>query len=136
MSSIHIFDWIFSFSYVESLIKKCHIPLESIKFIGHSLGAHVSGFAAKNIQKSGNISLIIAADPANPIFDPFYTSCEKRLCKSDAERLVVLHTSSLGISKSIGHLDLQFQNGMIQPGCGEKSIASNYYVGRRWMLLE
>jgi len=105
-------------SYVKSLIKKCGVPMEKITLIGHSLGAHVSGFAAKNIQKMGlgKIPLIIAADPADPMFRS--NDCDERICESDAKRLVVLHTSTLGISRPIGDLDLQFNNGKKQPGCG------------------
>ncbi|XP_077277196.1 phospholipase A1-like [Temnothorax americanus] len=105
-------------SYVEPLVKDCGVPLENIIFIGHSLGAHVSGFAAKEVDKKGlgKIKLIIAADPAKPLFGR--NKCENRLCESDAGCVKVFHTSTLGMSKPIGHLDLQFKNGNLQPGCG------------------
>ncbi|KAG5322562.1 PA1 Phospholipase, partial [Pseudoatta argentina] len=99
------------------------VPLKNITFMGHSLGAHVSGFAAKDLQKSGygKIPLLITTDPAYPLF--MFSNCEGRLCKKDAERVVVLHTSAAGIQKSIGHLDLWFNNGLSQPACG-----GNYYI--------
>ncbi|XP_011062042.1 PREDICTED: phospholipase A1-like [Acromyrmex echinatior] len=105
-------------SYVKSLIDMCDVPLKNITFMGHSLGAHVSGFAAKDLQKSGygKIPLLITTDPAYPLF--MFSNCEGRLCKKDAERVVVLHTSAAGIQKSIGHLDLWFNNGLSQPACG------------------
>jgi hypothetical protein len=103
-------------SYIVSLIKKCGVPMEKITLIGHSLGAHVSGFAAKTIQMGlGTLPLILAADPADPLFGS--KKCHERICESDAKRLVVLHTSTLGISRPIGHLDLQFNGGMTQPEC-------------------
>ncbi|KMQ90339.1 signal peptidase complex catalytic subunit sec11c [Lasius niger] len=104
--------------YVVSLIGECKIPLNNITFIGHSLGAHVCGFAAEHIQKSNlvKISLIIGLDPAAPLFE--FNKCEDRLCKSDATHVITLHTSPLGISKPIGHVHLQFNGGTTQPDCG------------------
>lgn len=110
--------------YTESLIE-CGIPLENITYIGHSLGAHVSGLAAKSIQKSqGNITLLIAADPADPLLG--YKKCEERFCKSDAEHVVVLHTSPLGIGRAVGHLDLYFEDGKTQPGCMAVDLACSH----------
>ncbi|XP_071579851.1 phospholipase A1-like [Temnothorax nylanderi] len=105
-------------SYVKTCVKDCGVPVKNIIFIGHSLGAHVSGFAAKEVDKMGlgKIKLIIAADPAKPLFGR--KKCDDRLCKSDAGCVKVFHTSTLGISYRIGHLDLQFNNGNMQPGCG------------------
>ncbi|XP_029169601.1 phospholipase A1-like [Nylanderia fulva] len=104
--------------YVESLVKKCNILLDNITFIGHSLGAHVSAFAAKHIQSLGlgKIPRLIGLDPADPLFG--LNRCINRLCKSDATHVIIFHTSTLGISKPIGHLDLQFNGGLMQPGCG------------------
>ncbi|KAL6259075.1 hypothetical protein P5V15_008996 [Pogonomyrmex californicus] len=104
-------------NYAKSLIEKCHVPIEKITFIGHSLGAHVSGFAAKEVQKfnHGKIPLIIACDPAKPSFEG--NECDERVCDRDTNRLVVFHTSAIGIWAPIGHLDIQFENGNIQPGC-------------------
>lgn len=103
--------------------------MENIILIGHSLGAHVCAFAAKRVTKLGygKIPLLLAADPANPLF-PCDSKCEDRLCESDAKRVIVFHTSTLGMSCRVGHLDLQFNNGNVQPGCGKRSIVSNYYV--------
>ncbi|CAL1679554.1 unnamed protein product [Lasius platythorax] len=103
--------------YVVSLIGECKIPLNNITFIGHSLGAHVCGFAAKLIQKSNlvKISLIIGLDPAAPLFE--FNKCEDRLCKSDATHVITLHTSILGIPKPIGHVNLQYNDGKKQPDC-------------------
>ncbi|XP_024877206.1 phospholipase A1-like [Temnothorax curvispinosus] len=105
-------------SYIECMVKDCGVPLENIILIGHSLGAHISGFAGKEVDKKGlgKIKQIIAADPAKPLFGR--NKCEDRLCESDAKCVIVLHTSPLGISKPIGFLNLQFGEGLIQPGCG------------------
>ncbi|KAG5343493.1 PA1 Phospholipase, partial [Acromyrmex charruanus] len=102
-------------SYVKSVINVCNVPLKKITLIGHSLGAHISGFAAKNLQKSnyGKIPLLIGTDPAGPSF--LFNDCKDRFCKTDANRVVALHSSFLGIQKSIAHLNLWFNNGISQP---------------------
>ncbi|KAG5312660.1 PA1 Phospholipase, partial [Acromyrmex insinuator] len=104
-------------SYVKSVINMCNVPLKKITLIGHSLGAHISGFAAKNLQKSnyGKIPLLIGTDPAGPSF--LFNDCKDRFCKTDANHVVALHSSFLGIQKSIAHLDLWFNNGISQPAC-------------------
>ncbi|KAG5309191.1 PA1 Phospholipase, partial [Pseudoatta argentina] len=105
-------------NFTITLIKECSVPLEKITYIGHSLGAHVSGFAAKNMQSRTNYTMerIIGADPAWPLFT--HNDCEDRLCDTDAKCVVVLHTSDLGIQFKIGHFDLYFNGGHIQPKCG------------------
>lgn len=104
-------------SHIVSLMRNTNIPLKNITLIGHSLGAHVCGFAAKWITKLGHgtVSRLIAVDPAEPLFG--LNKCQNRLCDSDADYVVALHTSPLGIPFSIGHLDLVFKNGYRQPGC-------------------
>lgn len=86
-------------------------------FIGHSLGAHITGFAAKKIQnaKYGTVPKLLAADPAEPLF--LTNKCDNRLCVKDAKHVIVLHTSALGIPKAIGETDLYFHHGFTQPGC-------------------
>ncbi|XP_018317340.1 phospholipase A1 [Mycetomoellerius zeteki] len=104
-------------SYIKSVMNVCNVPLKKITLIGHSLGAHISSFAAKNLQKSnyGKIPLLIGTDPAGPSF--LLRDCEDRFCKTDAERVVALHSSLLGIQKSVAHLNLWFNNGISQPAC-------------------
>ncbi|XP_011704794.1 PREDICTED: phospholipase A1-like isoform X2 [Wasmannia auropunctata] len=112
--------------YLESIIDTCHVPLKNITLMGHSLGAHISGFAAKHLQKSGygKIPLLIGTDPAAPLFIWRIWYCKDRFCKTDAERVVALHTSALGLQISLGHLDLWFNNGLSQPKCGGLIIGS------------
>lgn len=115
----------FSFSsYVIKLIKECNYPLANITFVGHSLGAHVSAFAAKIIKQLGYgiVPRLIGLDPAAPLFER--NSCQNRFCKTDATYVIVFHTSPLGIADPIGDLDLQFNGGKFQPGCSK----INYYI--------
>ncbi|XP_020293193.1 phospholipase A1 2-like [Pseudomyrmex gracilis] len=111
-------------NYIQHITETCKVPLNNIVLIGHSLGAHVSGFAAKIVKsrKIGTVSRIFGADPAGPNFAS--ESCDKRLCNTDAERVIALHTTTLlGINEPIGHLNLYFNDGSKQPGC-EDDIAS------------
>ncbi|XP_072742663.1 phospholipase A1-like [Anoplolepis gracilipes] len=104
--------------YVIQLIDECKIPLDKITFVGHSLGAHVCGFAAKHIQEETSYTIvrIFGADPAAPLFAT--NCCDERLCKTDAINVIVLHTSILGIPYCMGRIDLWFNGGKKQPDCG------------------
>ncbi|XP_011063630.1 PREDICTED: phospholipase A1-like [Acromyrmex echinatior] len=101
------------------------VPFKNIALIGHSLGAHISSFAAKNLQTSGygKVPLLIGSDPAGPLF--MLKGPEDRFSDTDAERVIALHTSALGLQKSLGHLDLWFNNGLSQPACGGKCRKNN-----------
>ncbi|KAL0113090.1 hypothetical protein PUN28_012363 [Cardiocondyla obscurior] len=105
---------------------KCKVPLKNFTLIGHSLGAHVSAFAAKEIKKLTNASipLLLAADPADPLFGT--RKCDERLCKTDADHIVVAHTSILGIPYDVGHVDLQYNNGKWQPGCNIADVSCSH----------
>ena len=59
--------------------------------IGHSLGAHVCGFAGKG-QKQHRLAQISGLDPAGPGFEKDDSST--RLDPKDANLVVVSHTSS------------------------------------------
>ncbi|XP_011882367.1 PREDICTED: phospholipase A1-like [Vollenhovia emeryi] len=111
--------------FVTKLVTECKFPLANVIFLGHSLGSHVAGFAAKVIQQLelGTIPLIIVGDPidfvqGDPLTTPFSSrKCNDRLCYTDTSCLKVLHSSSDGIGTRMGHLDLQFNDGQTQPSC-------------------
>lgn len=111
-------------SYIKSICDTCSVPFKNIALIGHSLGAHISSFAAKNLQTSGygKVPLLIGSDPARPLF--MLNGPEDRFSDTDAERVIALHTSALGLQKSLGHLDLWFNNGVNQPACGDQIMGS------------
>lgn len=79
---------------------------ENTTLIGHSLGAHVSGFAGAEYirQKNQSINRIIGLDPAGPGFEPASIySPEERLDQTDAKKVITLHTSDfLGYGEPIG----------------------------------
>lgn len=95
------------------------LDLNSVHILGHSLGAHIAGFAGAKL--SGKIGRITGMDPAGPGFErPRFKEPKDRLDASDAVFVDVIHTcgGTIGFSKSIGHADF-FPNGgtFRQPGC-------------------
>lgn len=102
------------------LNKNTGVSLENINVIGHSLGAHVSGFAGKKVQNETGrpVAKIFGLDPAGPLFSG--KEEQDRLSKDDAREVFVLHTDGgkFGYRESFGAADF-FANGgtAIQPGC-------------------
>lgn len=102
------------------------VPLSSIHLVGHSLGAHLMGYAGdfvkkRRIQKVGRIT---GLDPAGPYF--INTPPEVRLDPADAEFVDVIHTdipkemweiNKLGHPDPIGHVDYYLNGGFEQAGC-------------------
>lgn len=78
------------------------MKLEDLLMVGHSLGAHVAGCAAK-LLTSGRPSIIIGLDPARVDFDFFETS--KRLTYMDADYVQIIHTDGdkFGFSDPMGN---------------------------------
>lgn len=90
--------------------------LEHLILVGHSLGAHVCGFAGKSTT-SGKLPIIIGLDPALPLFS--LKNRGHRLTYTDARYVQIIHTSGgfLGIKHPIGHADFYPNYGCKQPGC-------------------
>ncbi|XP_017890648.2 exosome component 10 [Ceratina calcarata] len=97
----------------------------SIYLVGHSLGAHICGFTAKELKKRHSpwkVERITGLDPAQPCFknaDPAV-----KLAKSDAPFVDVIHTNGkllheigLGLPGPIGHVDFYPNGGKSQPAC-------------------
>ncbi|XP_050540541.1 LOW QUALITY PROTEIN: uncharacterized protein LOC126905138 [Daktulosphaira vitifoliae] len=102
------------------LTKQQGLDPSKVHLMGHSLGAHISSYFAKNFPGVGRIT---GFDPAQPGFE----GCPKevRLDKSDAELVDVIHTScrpfipflGFGLIEPVGHVDLYMNGGAFQPGC-------------------
>lgn len=98
--------------------------LESVHMIGHSLGAHLCGYAGYTLQRDFGLLLgrITGMDPAEPLFtdtDPLV-----RLDRTDAMYVDVIHTDAqpfssggLGMTEAIGHVDFYPNGGYDNPGC-------------------
>lgn len=102
------------------MVKKLEMHREAtetyIHIIGHSLGAHVAGFAGKFHTKA-RYQRITGLDPAGPLFEN--ENDIARLSKTDADIVDVIHTDvdGFGYLKPLGHLDFYPNGGEDQPGC-------------------
>jgi len=114
---------------IDVLNRKFHVALKRFHIIGHSLGAHVAGFAGEKLVKSGKIiGRITGLDPARPGFD--FEHAAARLDPSDAMFVDVIHSdvrngpidSSLGLQRPCGHVDFYPNGGKHQPGCGTSDV--------------
>ncbi|KAG8039694.1 hypothetical protein G9C98_000423 [Cotesia typhae] len=96
------------------------LKLNDVHLIGHSLGAHIAGYAGEKLH--GKIGRISGLDPAMPDFEKM--PIHVRLDSTDAKLVDVIHTDSLrivrlGIYQPCGHLDFYPNDGDDQPGCSE-----------------
>lgn len=115
---------------ITRLIKLLHknngLDLDKVLLLGHSLGAHIMGYAGKDVQKrmdGKKVARILGLDPAGPCFgwgDVNYDPND-RLSHDDAKLVEAVHTNSawggLGIDVLIGHFDYFPNGGKSQPGC-------------------
>ncbi|KAH9523420.1 hypothetical protein Btru_039985 [Bulinus truncatus] len=97
--------------------------------IGHSLGAHIMGFAGKEIFRLTNqkVERISGLDPAGPAYSN--KSRFVRLDSTDGRFMDIIHTDSekllklgFGITHSIGHVDFYPNGGEHQPGCPKETL--------------
>ncbi|XP_069993042.1 pancreatic lipase-related protein 2-like isoform X2 [Penaeus vannamei] len=110
---------------------------KDVHLIGHSLGAHVCGYAGESIPGLGRIT---GLDPAKPLFEQMPP--EVRLDPSDALLVDVIHSDAhplfflgqgYGITQPVGHLDFYPNGGEYQPGCTPALVAPVSWLlsGRR-----
>ncbi|BET00014.1 Hypothetical protein NTJ_12830 [Nesidiocoris tenuis] len=111
---------------VNALHKHVGVRTEWVHAIGHSLGAHLSGYIGNVLKTRFNLTLgrISALDPAEPHFSQ--TDAVVRLDNTDAMFVDVIHTDAvpfiqggLGMDEPIGHLDFYPNGGKNQPGCNQ-----------------
>ncbi|KAH8417469.1 hypothetical protein KR222_000502, partial [Zaprionus bogoriensis] len=105
---------------IDHLHRKFGMPLHDLEIIGHSLGAHVAGFAGKRVAEEGDkLHAIIGLDPAMPLFS--WNKPEKRLSSTDANYVESIQTNGgkLGFVKPIGKGTFYPNGGKRQPGCGD-----------------
>ncbi|XP_037937088.1 pancreatic triacylglycerol lipase-like [Teleopsis dalmanni] len=115
--------------------------INNVHFIGHSLGAHLAGYAGYTLHRDFGLKLgrITGLDPAAPLFtdtDPIV-----RLDRSDAHFVDIIHTDAnplmkggLGIHERIGHVDFYPNDGFDNPGCDIR--LQDYMKNRRSTLME
>ncbi|XP_017038971.1 pancreatic triacylglycerol lipase [Drosophila ficusphila] len=102
---------------IEYLHEHHGMSLEDLEVIGHSLGAHVAGFAGKKVGGK-RIHTIVGLDPAMPLFS--YDKPDKRLNADDAFYVESIQTNGgeKGFLKPIGKGTFYPNGGRDQPGCG------------------
>ncbi|KAL8596193.1 hypothetical protein ACOMHN_021233 [Nucella lapillus] len=99
---------------------------EDMHIIGHSLGAHIAGYAGERLRYLGRIT---GLDPAEPYFQN--TDRVVRLDPTDALFVDVIHTDGgpfystdvgMGMMQACGHVDYYVNGGHDQPGCGRSPV--------------
>lgn len=117
-------------------LKNLGLPVEKMHFIGHSLGAHILGNAARYYYNltGQKFQRITGLDPARPCFAA--PAVFPRLRPSDADFVDIIHTNpaELGTEELLGHVDF-FPAGLrgSKPGCGislrcSHEISVQYYA--------
>ncbi|XP_026684576.1 pancreatic triacylglycerol lipase-like [Diaphorina citri] len=115
---------------LNTLRREVGIRTEYVHLIGHSLGAHLSGYVGSTLRTVYNLKLgrITGLDPADPYFSG--TESIVRLDPTDATFVDIVHTDAapfvkggLGMGEPIGHLDFYPNGGENQPGCDQGMFA-------------
>ncbi|XP_055859354.1 phospholipase A1-like [Episyrphus balteatus] len=103
---------------IDFLVDEGNMSLDDLHVIGHSLGAHVSGIAGRNVV-AGKVHTIIGLDPAGPGYEDNSSAKDECLTKDDAGYVEVIHTNAgiLGYLTPIGNADFYVNGGEEQPGC-------------------
>ncbi|XP_030842163.1 pancreatic triacylglycerol lipase [Strongylocentrotus purpuratus] len=123
---------------IEALNAATGATFGSMHIIGHSLGAHIGGYAGEAC--SGTIGRVSGMDPAGPEFSgDLDNAC--RLDRSDALFVDAMHTDGeiligggAGLMDELGHQDFYPNGGMEMPGCPrldascDHSRAVEYYI--------
>nr|KAG5709790.1 hypothetical protein BaRGS_032614 [Batillaria attramentaria] len=113
---------------IEYLQSTTETTAGDMHIIGHSLGAHVAGYAG---ERTPGLARITGLDPAEPYFQN--TDKVVRLDPTDALFVDVIHTDvssfysvdiGLGMSQPCGHVDYYPNGGYQQPGCSSGGLTS------------
>ncbi|CAL4070703.1 unnamed protein product [Meganyctiphanes norvegica] len=98
------------------LARMYQLDTRDVHIIGHSLGAHIAGYAGEKITDLGRIT---GLDPAGTGFNTMPDRVH--LDPSDAMFVDVIHSNAgyfaLGTEEPMGHLDFFPNGGNNQPGC-------------------
>lgn len=105
--------------FIEFLHDHGALNYNRTQIIGHSLGAHLAGYAGKYIRARDALGLdaIVGLDPAGPLF--FIDKPDDRLTASDAQYVETLHTTGapIGFQYPIGSTDFYANWGDRPLGC-------------------
>ncbi|XP_794147.1 lipase member H-like [Strongylocentrotus purpuratus] len=105
---------------IEQLVDNKGAWFEDMHIIGHSLGAHIAGYAGEAL--GGRVGRVTGLDPAGPLFGGTDNQC--KLDRSDAMFVDVIHTDGdmllfggAGLMEECGDHDWYPFGGKDQPGC-------------------
>jgi len=128
---------------IQRLCRQYSITPAKFHIIGHSLGAHTSGYAGERLNGLGRIT---GLDPAEPYFQFLHESV--RLDRSDADFVDVIHTdgqsifnilvggSGFGLMQPSGHVDFYPNGGKKQPGCENHDLCKDIINGNIKVITE
>ncbi|KAL1490868.1 hypothetical protein ABEB36_011553 [Hypothenemus hampei] len=122
--------------FLNYLVDELGVKPVDIHLVGHSLGAHVSGFAGRTVKR-GKIGRITGLDPALPGFDSGLVS-SGTLNSKDAHFVDVIHTCAgfLGYKSPLGHADFYPNGGCPpQPGCSVLEFMEACSHSRSWRIF-
>lgn len=114
------------------------MSFKNLTLVGYGLGAHVAGYAGKNVRK-GRIDVIIGLDPVDPGFE--YDNCKTRLCRTDATYVESIQTNGgnmfqLGFSEPIGKVAFYPDGGEHQLPCfGVRTIACSHAMSYKYYAI-
>ncbi len=119
---------------IANYLRNINVNPDLTTIIGHSLGAHIAGFAGTDYRNltGRQIGQIVGLDPAGPSFEGKNSS--QRLDPGDARRVTVFHTSqTLGYDDPLATYDVYVNwRDMFQPGqwnfVGNHSYAHTLYT--------
>ncbi|CAG2100125.1 unnamed protein product [Medioppia subpectinata] len=102
------------------------ITNDQFYLVGHSLGAHVVGFAGKRLINP-QVHRVTGLDPAGPGFEANSTNI--RLAYTDGKEVDIIHSDmasmvldGLGLNETIGDIDFYPNGGYMQPGCPQTNL--------------
>ncbi|KAF7271108.1 hypothetical protein GWI33_015971 [Rhynchophorus ferrugineus] len=123
-------------TYLNYMVNEIGIKPEDIHLVGHSLGAHISGFAARELVDK-KVARITGLDPALPGFNIGLVE-SGTLRKTDANFVDVIHSCGgvLGYKDPLGHVDV-YPNGGVppQPGCFIDELTNACSHGWSWKIF-
>ncbi|KAL7306047.1 hypothetical protein TKK_0001510 [Trichogramma kaykai] len=117
----------------QHFVQKSRILQENwghVHLIGHSLGAHTVGHAAKLLKHEDGFEIdrVTGLDPAEPCFETI-GKAPLRLSNDSARFVDVIHTavarsknSAFGLLEPLGHADFYVNGGGPQPDCNKLTI--------------
>ncbi|XP_030748654.1 pancreatic triacylglycerol lipase-like [Sitophilus oryzae] len=118
--------------FIKNITSSYNYSTDNITIMGHSLGAHIAGFAGQ--ETNGSLAFILGMDPAGVLY--FENFPDARLSEGDAQYVEAVHTdaSLLGVYYSVGNSDFWPNGGKSQPGC-ELDVFGSCAHGRSYLYI-